>query len=230
LFKKQSDKTETDVKSWYKDKYEFVRSQRDLFALITLVSLLCSAAAVAAVMWLTPYKSVEPYLIQIDQTSGIVKRVDPVTRDQYTANEAIDRYFIAQYIRARENYHPAVFQQNYNLVRVMSTRDVFVSYARGVREANPDSPVATIGKFGQRDVKFKNITFISTASDFRAEKIAQARILMTDTFSVSRGDRVMHSIVTVKFQYSNLTLSQEERYLNPIGFLVTAYTIEREVV
>ncbi len=231
MFKKQQDKGESNTRSWYKDKYEFVRTQRDLFALITLVSLICSAAAVAAVMWLTPYKSVEPYLIQIDQTSGIVQRVDPVTRDQYTANDAIDRYFIAAYVRARESYMPATLRQQYDMVRVMSTKEIFSQYRRAISESNPDSPLASIGNAGQRDLQFKNISFISRNNDsFRAEKVAQARIQMTDTFKKGRIVRTYHSIVTMTFQYANLTLNPEERYMNPIGFLVTNYKIDREVV
>ena len=231
LFKKRTNQEETEIKSWYKDKYEFVRTQRDLLAAIALVSLCCTAAAVAAVMWLTPYKSVEPYLIQIDQKTGIVKQVEPVPRDVYTANEAIDRFFIAQYIRAREGYHPSVFMYDYNTVRVMSTAQVFQEYRRAVGEGNPESPIALLGQYGKKDIRFKNISFIKPAGkDFREPKIAQARILSSAIATGGTNARITHSVVTITFQYSNVELSDEERYRNPIGFLVTDYTIEREVV
>ena len=79
------------AKNWYKDKYQFVLVQRNILAVISVVALFCSAIAVFAVMRLTPQKSVEPFVIQIDEKSGIVERVDPVTRTELTANEAIEQ-------------------------------------------------------------------------------------------------------------------------------------------
>lgn len=231
VFKKKSQSAIDDSKNWYKDKYEYVRQQRDVLAATTLLCLLFSAGAVFTVMWLTPYKSVEPFVIQIDEKSGIVERVDPVTRTEFTSNEAIDRFFVAQYIRARETYIPQVFKYNYNIIRVMSDRFTFNQYQRAVSEANPESAAAILRAEGQRMVKFKNISFIDRDPDkMLVEKVAQARVLLTDISRRFPAPIEYHSIVTITFQYSNLNLNEEERFINPIGFLVTNYTLEREVI
>lgn len=220
-----------DGKNWYKDKYQYVLVQRNLLALATLAALFCAAAAVFAVMRLTPHKSVEPFVIQIDEKSGIVQRVDPVTRNEFTSNEAIDRYFVAQYIRARETYILSVFKNNYDIVRVMSDRNVFSHYNASVREGNPESPAAILRADGVRTIKFKSISFIRRSDDaMRQEKVVQARIVLLDTSSRFSVPVEYHSIVTVTFRYTNLNLNEEERFMNPLGFLVTNYAIEREVV
>ena len=231
VFKKKN-LTGDNAKNWYKDKYEYVRQQRDVLAAITLISLLFSAGAVFTVMWLTPYKSVEPFVIQIDEKSGIVQRVDPVTRTEFTSNEAIDRFFIAQYIRSRETYIRSVFRYNYDVVRVMSDRYVFNQYSNYISERNPESPASILKADGIRTVKFKNIAFIKTGSedDERVGKVAQARVMLTDISRKFPAPIDYHSVVTVAYQYSNLNLNEEERYWNPLGFLVTDYAIEREVV
>jgi type IV secretion system protein VirB8 len=231
LFKKKGQAAGEVGKNWYKDKYEYVRQQRDLLAATTLLCLLFSAGAVFTVMWLTPYKSVEPFVIQIDEKSGIVQRVDPVTRTEFTSNESIDRFFVAQYIRARETYIRQVFGYNYDIVRVMSDRFTFNQYNQYISERNPESPAAILKSDGVRTVKFKNISFIKRNEDMmNTEKVAQARVVLTDMSRRFPAPIEYHSIVTVTFQYSNLNLNEEERFMNPIGFLVTNYAIEREVV
>lgn len=231
MFKKKSDIGGGNTKNWYKDKYEYVRQQRDVLAAITLISLLFSAGAVFTVMWLTPYKSVEPFVIQIDEKTGIVQRVDPVTRTEFTSNEAVDRFFIAQYVRARETYIRSVFRYNYDIVRVMSDRFVFNLYNQNVSERNPESPASILKSDGIRTVKFKNIAFIKTETEGeRVEKVAQARVVLTDVSRKFPAPIDYHSIVTITFQYANINLNEEERYWNPLGFLVTNYAIEREVV
>lgn len=232
IFKKTTHTRGDDSKNWYRDKFEYVRQQRDVLAFITILSLLFSAAAVGTVMLLTPYKSVEPFVIQIDEKSGIVKRVDPVSRTEFTSNEAIDRYFIATYIRARESYIPSVFRYNYNLVRVMSLPKVFEDYERSISRANPESPANLLKAGGKRSIKFKSINFVKRdprqASE--ANRSALVRILLTDIGGRMSARRDYHSVVTIDFKYSNLYLSEEERFLNPIGFLVTGYEITREVI
>ena len=232
MFSRKKRKTnDSDAKNWYKDKFESVRQQRDILLVVTLLSLFGAATSGFVVMWITPYKSVEPYVIQIDEKSGIVQRVDPVQRTEFTSSEAIDRYFVVQYVRAREEYVPSIFTQQYNLVRVMSTQPIFRRYAQQVSRSNEQSPLNVLEALGRRSVTFKNISFIGRNEQFpRATKVALVRI-MTEDFNYKNSNRVQsHRLITVEFQYANLALNEEERFLNPIGFLVTDYQNAQEVV
>ena len=218
-------------KNWYKDKFESVRQQRDVLSAVTMIALLLAAASVLTVMWLTPYKSVEPFVIQIDEKSGIVQRVDPVERNEFTSNESIDRYFVAQYIRAREGYVPGTFTMNYEAVRVMSAPRIFQEYAREVGRGNPDSVLNKLGNAARRKVTFKNINFVSRKNAQAAEsKVALARIRLNDLSNIPGLVKEEHSVVTLQFRYANLVLNEEERFMNPLGFLVEEYQKEQEVI
>ncbi len=217
-------------KNWYKDKYQYVLVQRNILAVITLMALFGAAMSVFAVMQLTPHKSVEPFVIQIDEKSGIVERVDPVTRSEFTADEAIDRYFVAKYIRARESFISSVFKDHYNVVRVMSEPFVFGQYRQFISEQNPDSPAAILKIDGTRAIEFKSLVFIKKNDNPNGIKVAQARITLTDDSRRFPVPMVYHNIVTVTYRYSKLNLNEKERYLNPLGFLVTEYTVEQEVI
>lgn len=207
-------------KNWYKDRYQYVLVQRKLLSVITLMSLVCTLATVVVISQLTPLKSIEPYVIQVDQRSGITQTVDPLTVKELTANEAVNNYFILQYIRSRETYNINALAQNYNLVRIMSESNRV--YAKFVAEADPNNPrsnAARLGSSGERTIKIKSITYLNP-------QLAQVRVYIEET---GNNPVSMHKIILVAFEYVKMSLNIEERYLNPLGFRVTDYRIDEDV-
>lgn len=234
MFQRTQRDADESSKHWYQDKYQYVLVQRNVLALISLVALICAAVAVLAVMHFTPLKTVEPYLLQIDLKSGITRKVDPISRYDYAANEAVDRYFVSQYIRVRESYNYSIRATNYNLVRMMSVGPVYDAFRSIAYSTTPTSVMATLGAAGLRDVKITSLSYVQNPRVFGKKdeetpvKIMQARITTTDTIP-GAADVVQQWVVTVNFLYASLNLSQEEQLLNPLGFVVVSYQIQREI-
>lgn len=207
-------------KNWYKDRYQYVLVQRKLLSVITLMSLVCTLVTVVVISQLTPLKSIEPYVIQVDQRSGITQTVDPLTVRELTANEAVNNYFLLQYIRSREVYNINALAHNYNLVRITSESNRV--YSKFVAEADPNNPrsnAARLGSTGERNIKIKSITYLNP-------QLAQVRVYIEET---GNHPVSMHKIILIAFEYVKMSLSVEERYLNPLGFRVTDYRIDDDV-
>lgn len=221
--------------NWYKDQYQHMLVQRNMLAILTLCALLAAIASVFLVMTVAQNKTVEPYVIQIDERSGMVQLVDPVSRNEYAANELIDRYFVAQYLNARESYNITTLRYNYNIVRVMSAVDVFNTFSRDVAPSNPTSAAALLKSGGQRQLRIRSLAYIQNpppaygSEETTPAKIMQARIQLRD-IGASGNDVVENYIVTITFEYTQLQLSEEERLINPLGFTVTQYQIQQEIV
>jgi len=234
VFKRSQQEVDDGSKHWYQDRYQHVLTQRNILALIALVALLTALVSVFIVMRIAPLKSVEPYLLEIDEKTGVTQKVNPVSRQDYAANEAVDRYFTSMYLRVRESYNFSILRYNYNIVRLMSTPDVFYGFRRGADPANPESAAAHLQTAGQRDIKIKSISYISNPLsqgqkvDETQSKIMQARITTTDT-SPNQADITQQWVVTVTFEYANLNLNEAEQLLNPLGYTVTSYQIHREI-
>ena len=210
-------------KNWYKDRYQQVLVQRKLLVLITLMSLVCTLVTVLVIAQLTPLKTVEPFVIQVDQKSGITQTVDPLTVEELTANEAVNNFFIVQYIRSRETYSIHDLRRNYNIVRIMSESGrVYPEFVSQADPNNPRSNAARLGSTGVRTVSFKSITYINP-------QLAQARLLIEEK-SANGGTRQEHKIALVAFQYIKMNLTNEERYINPLGFRVTDYRLDEDVL
>jgi type IV secretion system protein VirB8 len=220
MSKQAQEKTD---KNWYKDRYQHVLVQRKLLTVITMLSLVCTLAVVVVIAQLIPLKSVEPFVIEVDQKSGITQTVDPLTARELTANEAVNNFFIVQYIRSRESYNLTDYARNYNIVRVMS--DPAKVYFRFIAEQDPNSPTsnaAHLGTAGSRSVKFKSIVYLNP-------QLVQARLLIEER-NPDGGIVQLHKIAVLAFEYIKMNLSNEERYINPLGFRVTDYHVDDDVL
>jgi type IV secretion system protein VirB8 len=211
-----------DSRNWYKDRYQYVLVQRKILTLITILSLVCTLATVLVIASLTPLKTVEPFVIQVDQKSGITTTVDPLTARELTANEAVNNFHIVQYIRARENYTLYDLARNYNIVRIMSEPEkVYRGFIEAADPNNPRSNAARLGNSGERTVKFQSISYLSP-------QLVQARIVVEE--KSAQGPARSYKIVLLTFEYIKLNLTNEERYINPLGFRVTDYRIDEDVI
>ena len=236
IFKRKQKAVSESAKNWYQDKYQRVLVQRNMLALMALLALLLALASVLAVRNFAPLKTVEPFLLQIDEKSGIVRTVEPASRNVVVASEAVDRYFLSRYILARESYNFSILRSNYNIVRVMSTPEVLYIFRTMVDRSNPDSLAARLKVTGQRDIRFSSISYLTNppppggAEDKTPPKIMQARIIATDTIPGVMEDPVnTRYVVTVTFEYRNLELSAEDMLINPLGFQALNYQIQQEI-
>lgn len=212
-----------ESRNWYKDRYQAIMLQRRLFMIITIISMISTLMAMIVIAQITPLKGVEPFLIQVDSKSGITQMVNPLTVKEITGLESINSFFIVQYIRAREGYNVRDIANNYATVRVMSDFEkVYPAFKREANPGNPQSVAARMGGAGSRSVKFKSISYIKPNQ-------AQVRLLIEET-AANGGTLQYHKIASVVFEYVKLDLTNEERYINPLGFRVTEYRVDEDAL
>ena len=106
-----------DVAISYEASIRYIAEQANKRAyFISGVALLIAIISVIAVCLLTPLKSVEPYVIRVDNTTGMVDIITSVNKAEFTGNEALDKYFATTYVKAREGYYYDILQSDYELV------------------------------------------------------------------------------------------------------------------
>lgn len=220
--KKDNKNALEQAKNWYADRYQFVVVQRNFLVLVTLLALAGLGATTYAVARITESKTFEPYVIEVEEKTGITTLVDRMSKQKYTADEEVIRYFIHKYVQAREGYDVRQYRFNYSeVVRVLSSRDIYSQFRNFISVENPRSPL-NLGQRYTRNVFIKSITFLEP-------KKVQVRVLLRDTSLYSDADIENHAVVTIDFDFLELELNAEERYINPIGFQVLSYSIEEDV-
>ncbi|RST65971.1 virB8 family protein [Candidatus Aquarickettsia rohweri] len=209
-----------ELKNWKDDKFQSAIVQRNLLLIGLLLCFILILVALSTIRYLKNTQSIDPFVIEIEEKSGVPTVVKPLSIETYSANESIKRYFVMKYIRAREEYYSETFNRNFNdVVRVLSSSSVYYSdYRNKFGYNNPSSPYNLYGSGSYRTVGLKSIIFPSDTS-------AQIRINLTVSGQINM---VMNKIIYMEFDYFNLNMSEQDRLINPLGFQVTLFRMNDE--
>lgn len=224
-----------EARSWDEDRTDRIqRSEKRAWRLVAAVSAIAVLEAVGLAS-LAPLKSVEPFVIRVDNNTGVVDVVSTFTKTDGVVNEeaqeALDKYWLGQYIRHREGYQWETRQYDRKLVGLMSAPTVQQSYAAYTDpQQNPQAPVTVYGRNTEVDTNVKAISIINTE---KVDGETRTTALVRYTKQVQRaGERspITHWAATVTFVYLNSPMSVEERQLNPLGFQVISYRNDQESI
>jgi type IV secretion system protein VirB8 len=209
------------INSWHTDQYQNVVVQRNLLFVVMLVCLGAILFSTVVIRYLKSTRTIEPFVIEVERKTGITTVVDPLTTKAFTGDEAIKRYFVMQYLKAREEYYNNLFEKNFReVVRLLSSDQVYGSdYVPKFNQGNPQSPVNTLGNRSWRELSLKSIIF-PTSNSARV-----SFILRTDGMTQS----IQNKVAYLEFEFRDLQMNEKERLINPLGFVVTLYRLEDEL-
>jgi len=204
------------LKSWYSNRYQIVAVQRNVLLLLTATSIIMVAIAVFFVKNFMSSKSLEPYVIEINEKTGTAVVVQQITSQTFTANEVMKRYFINKYVQSGLSYNPRNYKENSEEVRLFSTSQIFNEYRNRI---NPYS----LGSESQIEVKIRSLLF----KDNMNVEIRTTREINI----VGQKPSTKNEIIYMTFYFApELQLSIEERLINPLGFQVSKFEVAEEII
>ena len=216
--------------SIYKDSFDFETSVKYLIEqsnkkawLIAIVSIFITLLSILAVLVLTPLKTVEPYVIRVDNTTGMVDILTTLDEKQITQNEALDKHFIGQYIKAREGYFFDMLNQDYIFTQLLSSPEVAESY-RAIYSGE-NSRDSRLGSFTKVEVNILSVVL----GESNGIKTATARINLKSTNKNSKEESLSTKVITLSYKYLLNEMQEKNRILNPLGFKVLTYRIDEEI-
>lgn len=210
-----------DTRNWYVDRYNSVLIQRNFMVIVTVVCIAAVIISVMVVAQITSQKTIEPFVIQVEDRSGITKVIRPLTQEYLSRDTAVNNYFIVRYIQSRESYFHPTHEYDYRTaVRLMSAEGVYMRFRRQISTANEDSPVRW-GERGERRIEILTILPSELASGLQGQG-AQVRFRVTD-IREGRAPVSRVKVARLRFDYVDMELTDEERYVNPVGFQVLQY-------
>ncbi|MBN9318351.1 MAG: virB8 family protein [Caulobacterales bacterium 68-7] len=220
-----------EAKSWDADRLRGAERSRRLAWVVAGFASLLATAAVCAVAALAPLKTVEPFVVRVDRTTGAVDVLSALKSAQPTTyDEAVTKHFLAQYVRARESWLAPAAEANFRQVSIMSTPGEQQRWADAWRAANPASPQAVYGSSGEAQIDIRAITFVSQAAPERGMPSGVAQIRFHKTVRQSQQAIESDWIATCAFVYTRAPMAEADRLRNPLGFQVTSYRADPEVV
>lgn len=189
--------------------------------IVAFFSVIVAVLSVIAVCLLTPLKTVEPYVVRVDNTTGMVDIITTINNKSLSMPEAVDKHFINTYVKAREGYYYDVLDKDYVLTQLLSNADVAAEY-RSIYEGEN----ARNKKLG--NIYKVEVSIISIALE-QEEKSATIRIALS---TKKQNEEVSKKNATINLNYKYYPTSQmneKDRLDNPLGFQVTSYRIDEEI-
>ncbi|MEI2298715.1 virB8 family protein [Ensifer sp. MJa1] len=188
---------------------------------IAIVASVVAGASIFAIAGLTPLKTVEPFVVRVDNSTGIVDVVSALTSTAGTYDEAVTKYFAAKYVRAREGYVWSEAEENFRTIALLSTQAEQTRFSAVFRGSNPESPQNTYGRGATARISIASISLINP-------HVVSVRYMRT----ITSGEdiRTTHWVATLTFSYANAPMSSTDRLVNPLGFAVSEYRADPEAI
>ena len=210
-----------EARRWDQDRLKSAERSKRVAWTVAILATTVAIAASTAVAALAPLKSVKPYVVRVNQTTGSVDVMTGLTGERgVTYNEAVSKSFLAQYVRAREGYLPPAAQENFQFVTILSTPEEQQRWADLYRATNPQSPQVVVGAAGSATILIRNITFIN-------DKVANVRF--SKTVRLGQEVKTTDWIATLTFAYTKAPMLESDRIRNPLGFQVDSYRADPEI-
>jgi type IV secretion system protein VirB8 len=216
-----------EATGWDADRVRQADHQRRVAYGIAGVLALCAVASTAAVITLTPLKSVEPFLIRVDNASG---SVDVVPRYDGGAplSEAVTRYLLTHYVTTCERFLAATAEQDYSECGAFHSPQRNQQWATTWMLSNPESPLNRFRDGTTVQVDIQSVSFFERASGLT--DLAQVRYTKATRVGGVGIESTTHWIATIQYAYVKPATDPRLRRWNPLGFRVVAFRPEPEVM
>ncbi|EBZ6776946.1 type IV secretion system protein [Salmonella enterica] len=178
-----------------------------------------AALSLVALASLVPLKDKEPYLLELDKSTGSVNSLSVLTPDQITGNEAVMDYFIRKYVTGREGYNYSLIQIAYDQTMAMSDDAVGGEY---------DSQ---FGKKDSIDKRYQGnlevvVDNLTTSVDLQNQK---AVIRFSKTFKENNREPItQYWSAELSYHISTDVMKGSKRGINPMGIIVDGYRSSQE--
>ncbi|MDD3293118.1 MAG: VirB8/TrbF family protein [Geobacteraceae bacterium] len=223
-----------EAREWEEDTtYRTRKSERRAWH-VAITAVVIAVLEGVAIACMAPLKTVEPFVIRVDNNTGLVDVVSVLAETdgkvKTEATEAMDKYWLGQYILHRERYNWDTRDYDRSIVGILSASSIQQEYATFTDpKRNPSAPVTVYGKNAEVSTNIKSISIINSGETVNKEKRLTALVRYTKT--VKRPGEVDNTTqwgATITFVYRNSAMKVEDRLKNPLGFQVVGYRNDQE--
>jgi type IV secretion system protein VirB8 len=203
--------------NWEEERYDSITTQRNLALALVFLAIACIAAMAFVMMNIVASKTIDPFVVQIDQSTGSANIVNPITANSLSGYDSLSRYFVKKYISARETYNPADFETlARRYIKLTSQDNIYNQYIAYISDKAND-PRILYGTNNTTYMKVKSWSQLDT----------NKYVCRFSVHKVGSDGKVLNKIAIVDFVYSDAQdFSADDRDLNPVGFKVTSYRVD----
>ncbi|GEM_PF-256573 len=216
-----------EAAAWDFDRAEALRRGERLAWTVAAAGALCAVLCGAALVRLVPLKEVAPFLVRVDNSTGIVDVV-PVTAGPIEPGEAVTRYLLTHYVTVCERFNAATAESDYAECGAFQSAALNQAWYARWNPANPASPLNLYKDGSTVGASVVSVSFFRRASGI--VDLAQVRYIKHLRRASGGTEEATHWIATVQYAYAAPSKDLRSRSMNPLGFKVLDFRPEPEVI
>ena len=181
----------------------------------------------AALMLLMPLKRIEPYLIRVDNTTGIVDVV-PEYSGRAPVAETVTRYLLTHYVSVCERFNFATAESDYEECGAFHAAARNQAWYAAWNPSNPASPLNVYKDGTTVRAQVTSVSFFKRATG--VADLAQVRYVRGKRAAGGADEELTHWIATIQYAYADPPADPKTRRWNPLGFKIIDFKPEPEVL
>ncbi len=216
-----------EAASWDHDRLREARRSARIAWRVAGAGWLIALMGGAALLLLMPLKRVEPFVIRVDKSTGIVDVV-PVYAGTTNVDQAVSRYFLTHYITVCERFNFATAESDYEECGAFHGTRRNQAWSALWSRTNPASPLNVHKNGGTVRAEVESMSFFQRGNGLT--DLAQVRYVKAEREGPDGQERLTHWIATVQYTYTAPSKDVLVRRWNPLGFRVLELVSEPEVL
>jgi type IV secretion system protein VirB8 len=217
----------SEARSWDADRAAQSRRSARTAWWVAGAGWSCAIATALALALLMPLKRVEPFLVRVDNSTGIVDVV-PVFTGDATQEESVTRYFLTHYLTVCERFNFATAESDYEECGAFHSAQRNQAWYALWTATNPGSPLNLHKDGSTVRVQVNAVSFFTRASGLK--DLAQVRYLKAARQGAGAEETFTHWIATVQYVYGDPAKDPKSRRWNPLGFKIVDFHSEPEIL
>lgn len=193
---------------------------------IAAIGVALTAMAITALIILLPLKTTEIELWSVDKQTGRYEYMTRIKEQNISTEKALAQALAAHYVRLREGYNYFALQRDYDDVQLFNSDSVNRDYLDGFNSNQAPDVIFNKAEYVVSIDIISNVHATATAPDH----LATLRIKRTIRRIVDNS--VKTEVWNIRLTYRYLTrkqLTDSQREVNPLGFIVTSYQRDKEL-
>jgi type IV secretion system protein VirB8 len=215
-----------EAESWDTNRVEQALRSVKLAGWTAAAGWTCAVACAAALLLLMPLKRVEPFVVRVDNTTGIVDVV-PIYDGRATPQEAVTRYFLTHYVTTCERFNFATAESDYEECGAFHSPARNQIWYSQWTATNPASPLNVHKDGSTVRAQVTSVSFFTRANGIT--DLAQVRYLKALRQGAGSEEIFSRWVATIQYSYSEPAKDPKIRRWNPLGFKVVEFKTEPEV-
>lgn len=118
------------AKNFEESKAEYNESRVKTFKLIAFLGVIFGVLSLTALIVAMAFKTIFPIVLRVNETTGDTDIITTMNERVETVDEAVDKFNVARYIKAREGYIFDLVRHDYDLVIDQTNPNIVGEYTK----------------------------------------------------------------------------------------------------